>query len=101
MKTTWTVLVAVAALVAVAGIMVAKDEKPAAAAEKKADAKVEPAERKEDAAAVRQAVESFAEAFQKGDAAACAALLTSGAELIPGDLEPMRGKDVIQKSLTE
>ena len=101
MKTMWTVLVAVAALVTVAGIMVAKDDKPAAAADKKVDVKVEPAERKDDAAAVRQAIETFSTAFQKGDAAGCAALLTEGAELVPEDADSIYGRDVVQKALTQ
>src|SRR5262249_32627085 len=93
MKKTWMILCAVAALTTVAvGIMVG-DDKPK-------ETPV-PAERKEDAQAVRAAVEKFAEAFQKGDAAAAAAMPASGAQLAPDEGEPLRGRDAIQKALTE
>jgi uncharacterized protein (TIGR02246 family) len=102
MKTTWTILVAAAALAVMAGgIMVAKDDKKPEPAEKKAEVKVEPADRKDDGAAVRQAIATFSTAFQKGDAAGCAAMLTDGAELIPEDADEIHGRDAIQKAMTQ
>src|SRR5262245_11111585 len=90
MKKTWAILAAAVALTVIAvGIMTGQD-KPA-----------DPPERKEDAAAVRKVIEDFAAAFQKGDAAAAAALLTPGAELIPDDVDPLRGRDAIQKAFTD
>jgi uncharacterized protein (TIGR02246 family) len=49
-----------------------------------------------DRAAIRKTMRSFAEAFQKGDAAAAVAHLTSGAELIPDEGSPVRGRDAIE-----
>jgi uncharacterized protein (TIGR02246 family) len=90
MKQTWTVVgVAVALTVLAVGIMVGGD-KPAA-----------PVERQDDVDGLRKAIEGFSAAFQKGDAAAAAGYLTSGAELIPGDVEPLRGRDAIQKAFVE
>jgi uncharacterized protein (TIGR02246 family) len=51
-----------------------------------------------DRAAIRKTMRGFAEAFQKGDAAAAVAYLTSGAELIPDEGSPVRGRDAIQKA---
>jgi len=89
MKKTWTILSTVAALAVVAGLMTG------------ADKTAEPAERPDDTKAIRTAIEGFAGAFQKGDANAAAAFLTTGAELIPDEGEPLRGKDAIHKALTE
>ena len=90
MKKTWAVVGAAVALTVVAvGIMTGQD-KPA-----------DPPERKADADAVRKVIEEFSEAFQKGDAAAAVAFLTSGAELIPNDAEPLRGRDAIQKAFVD
>src|SRR4029077_17403820 len=52
-------------------------------------------------AAIRKTMQSFTEAFQKGDAAAAVAYLTSGAELIPDEGPPVRGKDAIQKAFAD
>src|SRR5262245_48655793 len=54
-----------------------------------------------DRAAIRKTMRSFAEAFQKGDAAAAAAYLTSGAELVPDEGVPVLGRDAIQKAFAE
>jgi uncharacterized protein (TIGR02246 family) len=54
-----------------------------------------------DRAAIRKTMQSFAEAFQKGDAATAAAYLTSGAELIPDEGPPVRGRDSIQRAFTD
>ena len=87
MKKTWSVLGAAAVFtVVVAGIMLGGDK---------------PAERKGDAEGARKAIEGFSEAFQKGDAAATAAFLTEGSELIPEDGESLRGRDAIQKALAD
>jgi uncharacterized protein (TIGR02246 family) len=51
-----------------------------------------------DRAAIRKTMKSFAEAFQKGDAAAAVAYLTSGAELVPDEGSPACGRDAIQKA---
>jgi uncharacterized protein (TIGR02246 family) len=51
-----------------------------------------------DRAAIRKTLKSFAEAFQKGDAAAAAAYLTSGAELVPDEGSPVCGRDAIQNA---
>src|SRR5262249_48636460 len=44
---------------------------------------------------------SFREAFQKGDVAAAAAHLTSGAELVPDEGTPVRGREAIQKAFAD
>src|SRR5262249_17578618 len=90
MKKTLAVLVAAVALTVLAvGIMVGND-KPA-----------DPPERKDDVDAIRKVIEGFSKAFKKGDAAATAAFLTQGAELIPEDVEPLHGRDAIQKAFTD
>jgi len=64
MKKMWTILGAAIALTVVAvGIMVGKDT---------------PADRKEDVEGLRKAIDGFSAAFEKGDAAAAAAFLTTG-----------------------
>ncbi len=68
--------------------------KPAADKASKAS---EPDPRAADRAAIRKTTLGFTEAFQKSDAAAAAAYMTSGAELVPGDGEPVRGREAIQK----
>lgn len=68
-----------------------------APAEKAAKA-AEPDPRAADRAAIHKTTQAFAEAFQKSDAAAAAAFMTVGAELIPGDAEPIRGREAIQKA---
>jgi uncharacterized protein (TIGR02246 family) len=51
-----------------------------------------------DRAAIHHTMKCFAEAFQKGDAVAAVAHLTWGAELIPADAEPVRGRDAIRQA---
>lgn len=53
-----------------------------------------------DRAAIRKTMQSFSEAFQKGDAAAAAAFMSSGAELIPDDGSVVRGREAIQAAYT-
>src|SRR5262245_40741585 len=95
MKRTCVLLAIVGALAILAvGFMSAKD-KPA---EKNGDANPE---RQADKDAIQQTMKGFTAAFEKGDAAAAAGFLTSGAELIPESAEPIRGRDAIEKALKE
>lgn len=66
-------------------------------AEKTAKA-AEPDPRAADRAAIRKTTQAFTDAFQKSDAFGAAAYMTSGAELIPHDGEPVRGRDAIQQA---
>lgn len=66
-----------------------------------ADESASDPKRKADVEAIRKVSGEFQRAFEKGDAAAAAALVTSGAELIPDDTEPLRGRETIKKALTE
>lgn len=54
-----------------------------------------------DEAAVRQAAQQFASAFEKGDAQAVAALCTEEMEYISDDGEPLRGRAAVGKAYTE
>jgi len=54
-------------------------------------------DRAADRAAIRQALKDFIAAFERGDAAAVAAHLTSGAELIAPDGDKVLGRAAIQK----
>lgn len=77
------------ALALVAGLIIAQEKKP------------EPprSARPADEAAIRRTMNNFVAAFEKGDANAAAALLTSEAELIADDAPTVRGRDAIQKAL--
>jgi uncharacterized protein (TIGR02246 family) len=57
--------------------------------------------RQADRDAIRAAVASFVKAFENGDAAAAAAHMTSGAEIIPDDAPPIRGQEAIRKAYAE
>ncbi len=58
-----------------------------------------PAEaRAPDREAIHAVLTQFKEAFQKGDAAAAAGLMTAEAELIPDNAELLKGRDAIQKA---
>jgi uncharacterized protein (TIGR02246 family) len=70
-------------------------------AEKEAKADAEETDRAADRAAIHEVRRSFAAAFHKGDAAAAAAFLTSGAELIPDEGRPVHGRDKIQKAFAD
>lgn len=61
-------------------------------------ANAEPDARAADRAAIRKTMQSFAEAFQKSDAAAAAAFMTSGAELISVEGVAVRGREAIQQA---
>jgi uncharacterized protein (TIGR02246 family) len=54
-----------------------------------------------DQAAINKLKQSLIEAFEQGDAAKAAALLTEGAELDPDDAPPLRGRQNIQKAFAE
>jgi uncharacterized protein (TIGR02246 family) len=92
MKKNVAVLLAGSLLVILTGgALAADDQNPKSPAEKDAHAA--------DRAAIRKTMQGFAQAFQKGDAAAAAAYLTSGAELIPYEGTPLRGREAIQKAI--
>jgi uncharacterized protein (TIGR02246 family) len=57
--------------------------------------------RPDDRADIRKTMNSFIETFQKGDAAAAAALMTTEAQLIPDDAPALHGRDAIQKAFVE
>src|SRR5262245_35387034 len=57
--------------------------------------------RPEDRAAIRQTMNNFIEAFQKGDAAAAAGLMTSEAEVIPDEGDTIKGREAIQKAYAD
>lgn len=59
------------------------------------------ADRPADRAAVREALRSFVAAFEKGDAAAAAGLMTTGAELMAPDGTTEHGREAIQKAYAE
>ncbi|MDB5336446.1 MAG: SnoaL-like domain protein [Planctomycetaceae bacterium] len=73
---------------------------PAVPKKTKADEKPVDEVRAADATAIRTTMLSFGEAFQKGDAPAAAAFLTSGAELIALEGITVRGRDAIQEAFT-
>lgn len=56
------------------------------------------ADRQADRDAIKAMVAQFKEAFQKGDAAACAVFMTSEAEIIPDEGDTLKGRDAIQKA---
>jgi uncharacterized protein (TIGR02246 family) len=58
-------------------------------------------DRAADREAIRQAMKDFIAAFERGDAAAVAAHMTTGAELTPPDGTTVRGRDAIQKRYVE
>src|SRR5439155_1545848 len=59
------------------------------------------ADRPADRAAIREALKSFVAAFEKGDAAAAAGHMTTGAELMAPDGTTEHGRDAIQKAYAE
>ncbi|MFO0807627.1 MAG: SgcJ/EcaC family oxidoreductase [Gemmataceae bacterium] len=68
----------------------------------KVDAKVgDPGDRTADRIAIRDAMKQFLAAFEKGDAAAAAAHMTTGAELMAPDGTTVHGRDAIQKAYAE
>jgi uncharacterized protein (TIGR02246 family) len=79
MKSKWALAVAGMAAV-VAGFVVAQDKPPP------------------DEAAIREASQAFARAFEKGDAPAFAALWTEQGEYRDEGAEPIRGRDALRKA---
>ena len=65
---------------------------------KTADEKPADEARAADRTAIRATMQSFMEAFQKSDAPAAAALMTSGAELISTEGVTIRGREAIQQA---
>jgi uncharacterized protein (TIGR02246 family) len=55
-------------------------------------------QRKQDEAAIRQASQAFARAFEKGDAKAVADFFTENGEYVDEDQEPIRGRTTIEKA---
>ncbi|HEV3145778.1 MAG TPA: SgcJ/EcaC family oxidoreductase [Gemmataceae bacterium] len=90
--------VVVALTMILGGLMLAQDK----AKNRNQDKPPEVAtDRKDDEAAIGKAINGFAEAFEKGDADAAAAYLTSGAELIPDNGQTIRGREAIRKAFAE
>ncbi len=54
-----------------------------------------------DQAAINKLKQSLIDAFEQGDAAKAAALMTEGAELDPDDAPPLRGRQNIQRALAD
>jgi uncharacterized protein (TIGR02246 family) len=78
----------------------AQGTSPPPAGQPKSEA-ASPADRPTDRAAIRDALKSFLAAFEKGDAAATAAHMTTGAELMAPDGMTFHGRDAIQKAYAE
>lgn len=57
-------------------------------------------DRQADREAIRTTIKSFVEAFEKGENAKAASFLTEGAELIPDDAPPIRGRKALQDAIT-
>ncbi|MFT3880166.1 MAG: SgcJ/EcaC family oxidoreductase [Gemmatales bacterium] len=57
-------------------------------------------DRQADRDAIRATVKSFVEAFEKGDSSKAATFLTEGAELVPDDAPPIRGRKALQDAIT-
>jgi uncharacterized protein (TIGR02246 family) len=99
MKRVYALLaVAVAVTTMAAGLMLAQDKPKNKVPAPPAD---NTTERKDDVAAIDKAMQVFTDAFEKGDADAAAACLTSGAELIPQNGNTIRGRDAIRKAFAE
>ncbi|HLW64660.1 MAG TPA: SgcJ/EcaC family oxidoreductase [Gemmataceae bacterium] len=99
MKRVYALLtVAVVVTAVAAGFMLAQDKPKSRVPNPPAD---NTTERKDDLAGIEKAMKAFTEAFEKGDADAAAAMLTSGAELIPDSGNAIRGRDAIRKALAE
>lgn len=54
-----------------------------------------------DLEAIRKTARGFADAFERGDPAAAAGYLSAGAELVPNDAPPLRGREAIQRAFAE
>lgn len=60
----------------------------------------EGADRQADREAIRVTLKSFVEAFEKGESAKAVSFLTEGAELIPDDVPPIRGRKALQDAIS-
>src|SRR5947207_8109497 len=60
-----------------------------------------PEERASDRAAIREALKDFVAAFERGDAAAAAAHMTTGAEMMAPDGTTVHGRDAVQKAYAD
>lgn len=58
-------------------------------------------DRPADREGIRATVKKFVEACEQGDAAAAAGLLTDGAELMPDDAPPIRGKQAVMEAFKQ
>jgi uncharacterized protein (TIGR02246 family) len=58
-------------------------------------------DRQADRDGIKAALTGLAKAFENGDAAAATALMTSGAEIIPDDAPPLRGREAIRKAYAD
>jgi uncharacterized protein (TIGR02246 family) len=86
------------------GIGLCAQDTPKAPGQTKSDAPAAtagPADRPTDRAAIREALKDFVSAFEKGDAAAAAAHMTTGAELMAPDGTTVHGRDDIQKAYAD
>jgi uncharacterized protein (TIGR02246 family) len=95
MKKSFVPLVAMAVLTIITVRFIAADDQPANKPTESAS------DRKADEQAIRQTMQNFTAAFEKGDAAAAAAFLAAGAELIPAEAPLVRGREEIQKAFAE
>src|SRR5262245_5310687 len=78
------------------GWLYADDNSPGRAAKKQASE-----DRQADRDAIRSTVKSFSDAFVQGDGEKAGAFLTEGAELIPDNAPPVRGRKAIQDAITK
>jgi uncharacterized protein (TIGR02246 family) len=100
-RAVWGVLAAVvmtAGLLSVNGHLASAQSGGKPGAEKAPAKSVESDPRAADRAGIRKTMDSFADAFQKGDAIGAAAYLTSEAELTPDDGTSVKGRENIQKA---
>lgn len=57
--------------------------------------------RQADRDAIRAAVTKLVKAFEAGDATAATACMTAGAEIVPDDAPPIRGRDAVREAYTD
>lgn len=57
-------------------------------------------DRQADRDAIRTTIKSFVEAFEKGESSKAGLLLTEGAELIPDEVPPIRGRKAVQDAIS-
>jgi uncharacterized protein (TIGR02246 family) len=91
MKSKWSLLAVVGILAMVASGLIIAQEKPAAEAAAKT-------ERKDDDAAIREAAQAFARAFEKGDAKAVGQFFTDEGEYRDDSGEIINGRAALEKA---